>query len=502
MFESSSQYIEGEPRMIADYEFHDDKIIVNDPVWGRHEIGNQPGDEIFLDLVDNDLVRRSLGVEQLSLDPLTATIPGSANFSRWEHMWGSTVFVRSMTEGSDMEPHDRLVLQLRTFLADLGHTAYSHIGDWLSQGNGGSEDEHDRELPYLLEISGINDILCGHDINPAEVAPEQADDWIECPAPDLCVDRVDYAAREIKRWLGADANGHQVLRPESFSLTDDEQLVMKDQQTAKSFAKAFLVLGTEHWAEPTHRLQLACQQSLIKRVLSHEYTGLLAANMGSLGAYHPRDLLYTIDSDITREMFFRDDFLNVLRPIMEQIGQAKRRLFLWERKEELQSYMRESNGIFPDPLEHYSDFTHRLGNLPLTPSAVSMVPVTRAEDLADFQTNPYSVDFFLPALKPRNIDPLFQDDNGALCRLSEVDTEFRSLATQQAEVQSRAYVGRLLVNTETKHVLERGIIESEKGWHAALSRPRIGTEDFRRILADAALQTVANPNMAIIRWER
>jgi hypothetical protein len=501
MFDSSNPFTEGEPRMIPDYAFYDDKIIIGDPLWGSHEIGNQQGDDVFFDLLDTDLVRRTLGVEQLSLDSATATMPGTANFSRWEHMWGSVAFVRTLISDTDIDPHDRLVLQLRTFLSDLGHTAYSHVGDWLSQGNGGPENQHDQDLSKLLENSGIANILKKYDIEINDVVPEEPEDWIECPAPDLCVDRVDYASREIQRWFGMNLEAHRAWQTGSFSIEGDK-LVMKDRRMAKVFGKASLLLATEHWSEPVHRLQLACQQELIKRVLGHEYTGLLATNMDGMTEYHPRDLLYTVDTDITREMYFRDEFLNVLRPIMEQVGQAKRRLFLWERKEELDYFMRDSEEGFPHPLEHYGIYAERRSALPLVPSHVSIVPVEKPEDLEDYGSNPHTVDFFLPKLKPRQMDPLFYDDDGTVKRLSEEDEEYRLLAEEQARLQAQSYVGRLLVNPDTKKILERGRAENNQAWENATSRPRMKPERFRRLLADAALQTAAHQNMAIIDWQR
>src|SRR4051812_27688025 len=78
------------------YEIADTYIKIYDPIWGDHIIGDRPGDEILLDMVNNDLVRRSMGIEQLTLDPYMSTIPNTSRFSRWEHIWGGTLFVRNM----------------------------------------------------------------------------------------------------------------------------------------------------------------------------------------------------------------------------------------------------------------------------------------------------------------------------------------------------------------------------------------------------------------------
>jgi hypothetical protein len=483
--ESTNLYHESDHRWVPGYEVYDDKLIIHDPVWGDCEIGQEPGDEVLLNMLDNSLVRRTMAIEQLSLDPLTATIPSTTGFSRWEHVWGSVAFVRKMTEDTDMTSRDRLNLQLRTFVSDLGHTAYSHQGDWLFQGMGGPENQHDNELKHLLEVSGIADVLRHHDIQPEEVVANDHEDWIERPSPDLCVDRVDYGAREMQRWLNLDMSMWGMLRPESFILDPSGQLVVADHERALRFAKAYLLLSSEHWSEPVHRLQELFQQHMTKHILADSSTDLIVTLSEGLEGYHPRDLLYTVDADITREMQFIDTFLNTLRPLSEAIGLAKRRTFEWERKDQLASFLRNDTDTFPRPLEHYSDYGQRLGKVSLLPSNLIVTPVAEQADVSDFGENTYSVDFFLAPFKARQVDPLFYDDSGQVQRLSEADANYRSLAEQQARITRQAYVARLLVNSEVKLVIEEGIQEAQASWEAAIQRPRMGSERFLRLLHEA-----------------
>jgi hypothetical protein len=487
-FETSNLYHESGPRDIPGYEVYDDKLVIHDTVWGNCEIGQEAGDEVLLDLLDNDLVRRTMAIEQLSLDPLIATIPSTTGFSRWEHIWGSVAFVRKMTEGKDMDPRDRLILQLRTFVSDLGHTAYSHQGDWLFQGIGGPEDQHDVELRHLLEVSGILDRLEYRGIQAEEVLGG-GDDWIERSSPDLCVDRVDYGTREMERWLNLDMSMWQTLKAESFTLDQSGQLVMADHERALRFAKGYLLLSSEHWSEPVHRLQELFQQHIIKYILSSEYTDLMVTLSEGLESYHPRDLLYTIDTDITRETQFIDPFLNTLRPISEAIGVAKRRIFMWERQRQLASFLGSDTSIFPRPLEHYGDFGHYLGRTSLIPSNLVIVPVESEADVSDFSKNPYTVDFFLAPFKERQIDPLFYDETGEIQRLSEVDAQYKSLAEQQSILTKQGYIARLLVNAEVKQTIEDGIDRNQASWQAATERPRMNAERFNRLLYQA--QTMA-----------
>jgi hypothetical protein len=494
------QYGQLAGRETPSYYIYDEHMRIHDPVWGDCTIGNQEGDDVILKLLDNDLVRRSMAIEQLTLDATTATIPNTADFSRWEHMWGSLVFVRKMTESLDVLPRDRLILQLRTFVSDLGHTAYSHLGDWMFQGSGGAEDQHDMDLADLLEVSGLSAMLRNNNIMPEEVIFPDVHDWVECSAPNLCVDRVDYAAREILRWLDVDTRIWRTMKPDSFVVRDG-QLVMTSQARATLFAKAFLLLPTEHWSEPVHRLQLRIHEELVKEVLQHEYASLVALDDFDKNVYHPRDLMYTVDSDITNEVYVSSEFSGVARPLMQEIGLTKRRIFAHERLGQLAVFLREPTDEFPDPLMPYGYFAGRRGSIPLLPSNIAILTMDQAGRNPDLGVDPYAVDIALPALKPRSVDPLFIDEDDRVRRLSEVDPEYRRLLEQQADLLGRNYVGRLHVNHKTKSVLEAGIASHDAQWAAMLERPRMPVEVFRRFIHNS-VGVAAGYRMIDMHWHR
>src|SRR5665213_2806915 len=98
------QFFETDVYAVSDYTFHDGRIEIYDAVWGRCEIGSEPGDEVLLELSKNPLVRRTMSIEQLTLDKYIETLPNAALFSRWEHLWGSVAFVRAKTEDLGLGP--------------------------------------------------------------------------------------------------------------------------------------------------------------------------------------------------------------------------------------------------------------------------------------------------------------------------------------------------------------------------------------------------------------
>ncbi len=481
------------------YEATETGFMIHDPVWGDCLIGDQPGDEVLLELLDNDLVRRSMAIEQLTLSPLTETIPGTASFSRWEHIWGSVALVRHLAEGMDITPRERLIFQLRTFVSDLGHTAYSHLGDWLFQGVGGQENQHDIELMKMLEMSGVADILRKHEVQPDEVVFPDIEDWVECSAPELCVDRVDYGAREIKRWP-IDSDSSMVASSSAFKLIEGK-IVMPSHQAALVFAKSFLLLATEHWSEPVHRLQLRLQEMLVQDVLRHEYLGLISIDMGNADMFHPRDLLYAVDGDITREMYLFGGLGSTVMPIMDAIGLARRRVYVNERREQLGYFKRNDTDEYPNPVEHYDYFGQRIGKLALLPSFIEVVPVEKMPDGPEYGDNPNSLDVFLPALKPRFVDPTFVDKAGNQQRLSAFDDKFAALLSQQARYSEQAYIARVFMNADTKSTIVERVTENKELWAKAVQRPRMSTEVFRRMLHNTT-SVAAGYSMINLYWTR
>lgn len=486
-------------RRHSTYTFTGSSLIINDAAWGKEIIGGQPGDEVLMELLHNPLVRRTMAIEQLTLDRHMDTMPNVSDFSRWEHVWGSVVFVRKMTENMNLSSKERMTLQLRTFVSDLWHTAYSHMGDWLFQGFGGDENQHDIDLGAGLELCGVTEILRRHGYDPKDIIFPSMQDWVENDGPDLCVDRADFYVRQILRMFGDNWDTSEALKVDSFSVVDGK-LVMKDYKTAIALAKPALLLPSEHWGDPPHRLQLKLEEQHIKRIISAGYASISAIDGQDRGDYHPRSLLYTIDGDITRQTLMHGEFNTVLTGLMQEIAVSKRRIFYQARKGQLLNFINHPTSEFPDPLQPYEDVYGRIGYTALLPSNISMVAVESADDIPDFGKDPNRLDFFLPKLKPRYVDPLFKTKKGKVARLSNVDYRYRSLIRQQQAVLTRNYVAQVHVNEETKQIISQGIEENELAWKEALAKDPMPKEVLRRIINNSVAQAAVH-SMIDLRWE-
>lgn len=479
------------------YEFVGNKLIIDDPVWGREVIGDAEGDEVLIALLHNPLVRRSMAIEQLSLDEAVATVPNTGNFARWEHIWGSVVSVRKLTEGTGISARDRMILQLRTFVSDLAHTVFSHIGDFISQGYGGTESQHDNDLPYLLRVSGIVDIIERYGYTAREIIDAQPPDWVERPSPDLCVDRVDYTARESIRWLDFDDGVRRAMRADSFKLIDG-QIVMRNKQLALSFFKAHLLLGTENWSEPAHRVNLWFQAERVKRIITGSWARLNSLNPLDSGDYHPRSLMYSIDSDIDHELHF-SDFGAAVGGLMREIATAKKSIFTSARAGELAVFLATDTAEYPDPLRHYGPSAERLGERALLPSNLEVVIAENGQRIPSAEDNLNTIELFLPALKLRQIDPLYLDENDRVVRLSETDNNVPKLLAAHAEIMRRNYIARIFVKPELKLLIESEVAENEIEWQQAILRPPMPEPVLRDMLRNTVI-TAAVHRLINLKW--
>ncbi len=488
---SPNYYFDGPLLMSTYHEVDGVSLEINDAIWGKCFIGDEERDVVFKELFSNPLVVRSMGIEQLTLSPEYSTIPNTGAFSRFEHIWGSVVFVRKMIEKSpelqNLSEREKLVLELRTFVSDLGHTAFSHMGDWIMQGFGGAENFHDEELPLLMKAGGVNKILeeSSYKIKPEEVIFPDVEDWIETGSPDLCVDRVDYGVREIQRWMYQMADTTLIATPDAFEVRNG-QLVMTSKRAAEEYFRGFSLLPTEHWQEPVHRAQLKLLEGMIKRSIM---IGDTVASSTVDEELHPRDVMYTVDSDITRDFRLADELQWTLDPLLRRVATDQRTIFAQQRASQLRSYFSSYGGenkwTFPTPGEaiEYGFHSWRSLNNPV----VEVIPVNDVhnvspDEIKDFKNNNYTIDVPLQELKPRYVDPLFIDSDNEVVRLSEVDTRYKGLIEQQALVMRQQFIGRVLLHPEYKAIVERELEEGEKEFAHAMTRARLSIDGLARII--------------------
>lgn len=430
---------------IPSYELKDMRMTMHDVVWGDCEIGDEPYDALLMKLARTPLFRRLQSVEQLTLGPNYATMPNTMHFSRWQHIWGSLAFVRKMTEGdARFDEKARIVMQLRTLFSDVGQTAFSHLGDWIFQGVDGGENLHDEELMDLLKNCGIQELLEEYGLTLEETVFPDVEDWVECPSPDLCVDRLDYGLREILRWVAPsipiDMYNTMLQNPKSlFEIDDQNRLVVKDIRFARFLTAAFSLLPTEHWQHPVHRAQLEMLQSLVKSALIDQ-----AQDTGA----HPRELMYGIDADF--EPYFHTWNAKPLSDTMKRIAYDQRTIFLQGRRADLNLLFSGINEPrweypeFPDPLKAYSWQSKEYGDQPVPTNMQIEESQTGSQSI---RATERGLEIALPALKARQIDPMV-NVQGMTCRYSEWEPSVKPFFAQMKEYMARHYKATIFMRPD------------------------------------------------------
>ncbi len=476
------------------YEIDHDIMVIHDVVWGECSIKARSKDEerihreqlkqqgvelaadksddydkLLLELVRNPLFIRLQGVEQLTFSDRFSTTPSTSRFSRWQHIWGSLVFARKMTENDvRFSERDKIIFQLRTLFSDVGQTAFSHLGDWIFQGLQGGEDLHDKDLKALLRAFNIGPLLSRYGLSIDEVVFPDVEDWVQCPSPDLCVDRLDYGLREILRWacppLPLDLYKNALKNPTLlFEIDKHKRLIIKDQKFARYFAAGYSLLPADDWSHPTHRVQMELIQTSVKGALLEK---------SSQSSAHVRELIYLVDADF-------DDYFAMwagapLGNLMQSIAYEQRRIFSIARKRDLETVfagIRDNDWQFPEfphPLKSYSWATKEFGEYPL-PSQIS---IARVEGVAQsMRASDTGLVIGLPRLKPRKVDPLVKTARGAR-RLSKIEPSYVAYLDGLEDFMSTNYEATVHMRRDFAQKIVDQREDIDKKWLKAMNRSR------------------------------
>lgn len=475
------QYPYEKPQYIPN---NDRSITISDPVWGTEQLMPEEGDGIWWRLYHHPVVIRTLGIEQLTLPPEYSMIPGSGDFPRWEHVWGSVVLTRKLIRkweqdnGTVLDDKAKLILQLRTFVSDLAHTAGSHLGDWMFQGFNGTEDAHDEDLEEFLIKTGISNVLELSGINVKEVVFPDIKDFVERPGPELCIDRLDYLVRQINgRFLGHAALSLTVsskwVDSGIIKLNEDmSHIIMTDSGIAANLGRAASLLATEHFSHPVHLTILQLYAELFRYAITRNDVGYIG-ELGMTGGIglHPRDSMYMTDSQIIKAMIAYVGPANqVLPELVDSIAESQRRVFSGKAWGALGT-LAANGGTFPMPLDGEG-----VGSLMLDIGMLDSFIKDGSTDVLDMISGK---EYTLKGLKPRYIDPLVAVGESEPVNLSVMDKDFGRWLDGYRQVSAAQYTGRLgITNSVLAATIKAEIIEARKIWEERLGLTRLNSEQF------------------------
>ena len=121
-------------------------VRVRDPIHDYIDLTS-----LEVKLVDTPAYQRLRWVKQLG--PTNLVYPG-ANHTRHEHSMGTCHVVGKMADSIGLNSYDKQLVSVAGLLHDLGHTAFSHLGDEIE----GVEDHVIRTTKIILNTE-LSDII-------------------------------------------------------------------------------------------------------------------------------------------------------------------------------------------------------------------------------------------------------------------------------------------------------------------------------------------------------
>jgi HD superfamily phosphohydrolase len=188
---------------------------VRDPIHDYIDLSS-----VEVKLVDTPAYQRLRWIKQLG--PTNLVYPG-ANHTRHEHCMGTSHVVGKMADSIGLESGDKQLVSVAGLLHDLGHTAFSHLGDEID----GVEDHVIRTTKIITETE-ISDILSEEGIDSKEVNQIIMGEHKLGPlvSGDLDGDRLDYLVRDA-HYTGV-STGVDMGRLIATMSMSDSNLVIKE----------------------------------------------------------------------------------------------------------------------------------------------------------------------------------------------------------------------------------------------------------------------------------
>ncbi|HJM17358.1 MAG TPA: HD domain-containing protein [Candidatus Poseidoniia archaeon] len=171
-------------------------------------------------LVDTPVYQRLRWIKQLG--PSNLVYPG-ANHTRHEHSMGTCHVVGKMADSAGLNSYEKQLARVAGLLHDLGHTAFSHLGDEIE----GLED-HEIRTTKIISETEISDILSDEGIDSNEINKIILGKHKLGPlvSGDLDGDRLDYLVRDA-HYTGVSA-GVDMGRLIATMTISDSNLVIKE----------------------------------------------------------------------------------------------------------------------------------------------------------------------------------------------------------------------------------------------------------------------------------
>ncbi|CAG9621127.1 HD domain-containing protein [Sutcliffiella rhizosphaerae] len=224
---------------------------VKDKLYGEYEV-----ESVLAELILSEPVQRLKGVHQGGASYL---VNEKWNVTRYEHSIGVMLLIRRL--GGSVEE------QIAGLLHDVSHTAFSHVIDHVLDHP--DEDYHEIIFEKVIVQSEIPTILQNHHYRYEEILLDDSR-WtlLEQPAPELCVDRIDYTLRDMNRYGEISLqDAHHFLEQ---IILIDSQIYLKDIKAAEWFVETYYKEVIDFFMHPLNVYGYVKLTSLLKSALQEK----------------------------------------------------------------------------------------------------------------------------------------------------------------------------------------------------------------------------------------
>ncbi len=215
-----------------------------DPVYGYFSVR----DPAVQELVMSAPVQRLKGVNQAGA--MRYVEPERYVNTRFAHSLGVYYLLRKF----NASPEE----QIAGLLHDIGHTAFSHVSDYLFEGGAQRHDHNDRMMRAAMTKSEIPAILRSHGFNVEDMLDKERFTMMKRPVPDVCADVLDYFFRdavvlglkegvqdEVRLFISA-----LQIQPCKTADAVSGEFVFSNIEVARRAAMDFIECNKKFWSSP------------------------------------------------------------------------------------------------------------------------------------------------------------------------------------------------------------------------------------------------------------
>ncbi len=479
---------------------HDAFMEVQDPGLGTFAIGDRPEAALLHDIVMSPLGLRGLSVTQLSKLKPHAPIPNIYDFYRTGHVLGNYEIVNRLAKDHPSKVTDRKRLSwgLSVMLDDLSHGIASHLSDMIIEGGyGGKENAHQERAQEAWKYGGIDKVLKSHKVRIDKTGGIQGYDlpsWVESNAPNLCSERFQYTAEEMRLWMESadeDVEAAAIIDSlydlDQLTITPNAELAFKDEEAALLFAKSYLLLSTEDWNEPVNRviehlIIEAFKYSVYSRRLPemNNYDNGETAAVGSYTYAIDQDLDYALRTSRDK----RDDFMFAISQLLSQIGKEERWRFVEYKRDQFKRFLLDPQAEdYPSAWlnGHMMEYGPASSAVevevkPPTSSKLRRKPSVRANAAKLIHTDSGGVEYGLQPMKNRYVDPLVMTEKGPK-PLSRINKTYSGLLDQHARIHASTLTVRLAVSSAYEDLIHDVVQRNNE--EAKIERPPLDRDQLR-----------------------